>query len=83
MSDDFEFHLNSAGVREIMQSGEMLQIVSDLGQQVLSQCGEGYKIKNGVGETRAGSTVSVDSAHAYYSNRKHKTLQKALGGIHA
>lgn len=80
---DFEFHLDRSGVRQLMQSDEMLQIVSDLGQQVLNQCGEGYEIKNGIGETRAGSTVRVSTPKAYYSNRKHKTLQKALGGIKA
>lgn len=78
---DFEFELNWAGVKELMQSPEMLEIVSQYGAKVLEMAGEGYAVKNGIGETRAGSTIHVDSVHAYYSNRKHKTLQKALGSL--
>ena len=78
---NFRFELDMGGVRELMQSAEMLDTVSEYGAKVLEIAGEGYAIKNGIGETRAGSTVHVDSAHAYYSNRKHKTLQKALGSI--
>lgn len=78
---DFRFELDMAGVRELMQSAGMLEEVSKYGQKVLEMAGEGYAIKNGIGETRAGSTVHVDSPHAYYSNRKHKTLQKALGSL--
>lgn len=78
---DFEFELDQAGIRELMQSGEMLEIVTEYGNRILAQCGEGYEIKAGVGETRAGVIVHPTNPHAYYSNRKHHTLQKALGGM--
>lgn len=77
----FKFELNYAGVSELLKSPEMQEECAKYGQQILNTAGEGYAIKNGVGAFRAGSTVYADTPHAYYSNRKHKTLQKALGGM--
>lgn len=78
---DFKFELNKEGVRELLQSAEMQKIVSEAGSRVLESCGEGYEIKNGVGATRAGSTVFPTTRKAANDNRKNKTLQKALGRV--
>lgn len=78
---DFKFVVNDEGLKELMKSSEAQNLVNDYGQQVLAFCGEGYEIQNGVGVARAGSRVIPATPHAYYSNRKHKTLQKALGSV--
>lgn len=78
---DFRFELNSAGVRELLKSAEMQGKVNEVGQQILDACGDGYEVKHNVGRTRATCTVHPATAKAYYSNRKHKTLQKALGRV--
>lgn len=78
---DFKFELDKDGVRELMQSAEMQSIVNEAGGRILTQAGEGYEIANGIGATRAGSTVYPATAKAAISNRKNKTLQKALGSV--
>lgn len=78
---DFKFELDRDGVRELMQSAEMQQIVNEAGSRILAQCGEGYEVVNGIGATRAGSTIYPATPKAANSNRKNKTLQKALGSV--
>jgi hypothetical protein len=78
---DFRFELNSDGVRELLKSAEMQNKVNEVGERILEACGDGYEVKHNVGRTRASCTVHPATAKAYYSNRKHRTLQKALGGV--
>lgn len=78
---DFVFELNQAGVRELLKSAGMQNAVNEVGEQILNACGDGYEVKHSVGRTRATCTVYPATAKAYYSNRKHKTLQKALGRV--
>ena len=77
----FQFELNKDGVKELLQSAEMQSIVGEYGQQILNIAGDGYEVVNAVGKTRATSKIHPVTAKAYYSNRKHKTLQKALGSV--
>jgi len=76
-----KFELNYSGVSELLKGAEMQNICSQLADKVLNQCDGDYTAETVVKGTRVVSTVRTDSAHAYYSNRKHKTLQKALGAI--
>lgn len=78
---NFRFELNEAGVRELLKSSEMQAIVGEYGEQVRNIAGDGYEVVNAVGSSRATSKVHPATAKAYYSNRKHKTLQKALGSV--
>ncbi len=78
---DFLFELNQAGVRELLKSAEIQGKVNEVGEQILDVCGDGYEVKHNIGRTRATCTVHPATAKAYYSNRKHKTLQKALGRV--
>ena len=78
---DFLFELNQAGVRELLKSAEIQSKVNEVGEQILDVCGDGYEVKHNIGRTRATCTVHPATAKAYYSNRKHKTLQKALGRV--
>ena len=78
---DFLLELNQAGVRELLKSAGMQNAVNEVGEQILNACGDGYEVKHSVGRTRATCTVHPATAKAYYSNRKHKTLQKALGRV--
>lgn len=78
---NFSFELNRSGVSELLKGTEMQSICSQAADRVLQQCDGDYVAETTVKGTRVVSTVRVNSAHAYYSNRKHKTLQKALGAI--
>lgn len=76
-----EFELDGAGVRELLQSDEMISVLSEYGEGVLNRAGAtDYKMETGHGKKRANATITPNSPKAYYSNLKHNTLLKALGG---
>lgn len=68
------------GIVELLKSQEMKAVIDEKAAAVLGGCGEGYEMDGGISGDRYKASVSAATAHAYYSNRKHKTLQKALGG---
>ncbi len=68
------------GIVELLKSPEMKAVIDEKAAAVLDGCGEGYEMEGGISGDRYKASVSATTAHAYYSNRKHKTLQKALGG---
>lgn len=73
-----KFKLNGQGVRELMQSPEMVSVLKEYGNEVLASCGEGYKADSHVGRTRANVSVWPDSWKARGENYKYNTLLKAL-----
>lgn len=78
------FDLNSAGVVELLKSGEMAGVVNTYAQQVAGRAGSmtglEYEVTSGTGRSRARAGVKTASAHAYYENLKNNTLLKALEG---
>lgn len=74
------FELNRAGVRELLQSGEMSAIVTSLGNSVLSRLGTGYEISTYVGANRVNCRVAAVTNEARKENLESNTLLKALGG---
>lgn len=81
-----KFELNRAGVAQLLKGAEMQGILGEYASEVQSRCTAGnvgpeeYEAAVSVRGTRAVGTVRTDSPHAYYSNLKHNTLLKALGG---
>lgn len=81
-----KFELNRAGVAQLLKGAEMQGILSEYAEEVRGRCTAGsvgteeYASAVQVRGSRAVGTVRADSAHAYYSNLKHNTLLKALGG---
>lgn len=75
-----KFELNRAGVRELLQSAEMKSVIDDYVNQVQKRAGDEYEAVVKTGATRVSGTVRAATPHAYYSNLKHNTLLKALGG---
>ena len=83
---DIEVVMNRRGMQELMHSDEMRACLQEYGEQVRSRCTAGsvgqeeYGVEVFDPGSRLVAKVYPDTAHAYYSNRKHKTLQKALFG---
>jgi len=75
-----KFELNSAGVRELLQSAEMAGICKQYADQVQGRCGEGYTVDTYTGKTRVNASVHAATFKARRDNLKHNTLLKALGG---
>ena len=75
-----KLELNRSGVRELLQSSEMAGSCEDYASQIQQRAGEGYEMTVKTGKNRVVATVRAATPHAYYSNLKHNTLLKALGG---
>ena len=81
MSKKVRFELNRDGVRELLKSEKMQAVIQECASMVQDAAGEEYKSEMKLGKNRCWATISADTPHAYYSNLKHNTLLKALGGV--
>lgn len=81
MSKNVEFELNSDGVKELLRGAEMQSIIRECTSAVLDSAGDLYEMEMKEGANRCWGTVRPSGAHGYYSNLKHNTLLKALGGV--
>lgn len=73
---DFKFVLDRAGVRELMQSQEMQDVLVDFAGQVAGRAGDGYDVY--VGTNRANVSVMTATEEAMADNLDHNTLEKAI-----
>ncbi len=72
--------LNRAGVKELLQSEEMAQVLDDYAAQVASRAGAGYgHDASRAGKTRAHGRVWAESSEAVRDNEENNTLLRALG----
>jgi len=77
----FRFELNRAGVRELLQSDGMREVVQSYTDTVLANCGgtsAGYKADVIIGRNRATGRVSADGARAIRENENQNSLLKGL-----
>lgn len=72
--------LNSAGVRELLQSAEMAAICREHADKIAARAGSGYEVTTYTGRTRVNASVHVATQEAYKDNLKNNTLLKAVGG---
>lgn len=73
---DFKFTLNRDGVRELMQSQEMQDVLVGFAGQVAERAGDGYSVY--VGTTRANVSVGTATEEAMADNLDHNTLEKSI-----
>ena len=71
-----KFVLNPAGVRELMKSGEMIEVLTEFADQVADRAGEGYS--KHIGPNRANVSVATDTEEAYNDNLDNNTLEKSI-----
>jgi hypothetical protein len=76
MSNLQKFVLNRAGVRELMKSQEMIDVLTEFAGQVATNAGEGYSVHTG--PNRANVSVATDTDEAYYDNLDNNTLEKSI-----
>ena len=73
---NLKFVLNRAGVRELMKSQEMVDVLTEYAGQVAAKAGDGYSIH--IGPNRANVSVATDTEEAYYDNLDNNTLEKSI-----
>lgn len=72
--------LNRDGVRELLQSQEMMSICKDYADRALDQLGAGYEVTTMVGKTRVNAEIAAVSYQAMRENLQNNSILKALGG---
>lgn len=75
-----KFELNTDGVRELLQSKEMSDVLAQRATQILGRLSKGYGMSRGMTEQRAKATVGTRSISSQIDNLKNNSLLKALGG---
>lgn len=75
-----KFVLNKAGVRELLQSAEMIQVITYMSNGVASRAGNGYEADVITGKNRVVGHIKAVTKAAKQDNEENNTLLRALGG---
>jgi phage-related protein len=75
---NFVFKLNRAGVRELMKSQEMQDVLKEHATTIKDRAGDGYEQDIYVGKNRANAMVRAETFKAKKDNSKNNTLLKAV-----
>ena len=70
--------LNSAGVRELLRSGEMGEIVYGLAASAATRCGDGYSADRKLMPTRVVASVFTETKEAMRDNMQNNTILRNL-----
>lgn len=79
--------LNHDGMRELLRSQEVADLLLEYAEKIQSNCAQGtvepdeYSTSLKIGGTRAKASVFPITRHAYYSNLKHNTIEKAIEAV--
>ena len=74
-----KIELNSSGIRQLLKSEEMGQMLKQQAEQVRARCGSGYSTDLYQASSRVIAGVSAETAEAAKQNSRENTLLKALG----
>lgn len=77
---NIEFKLNKAGVRELLQSQEMMNICKGYADNAVARLGEGYETSTMVGKNRVNAEVKATTYKARKENNQNNTILKAVMG---
>lgn len=70
--------LHSAGVRALLKSAEMQELLDEQAKAAAARCGSGYESRVGVAKKRAVADIYPATPDARRDNYKNNTLEKAL-----
>lgn len=74
-----KFKLNRKGVRELLQSQEMLNLMTDYANGIQQRAGDGYEVTTyGPGKTRVNASVRAATRKAIKDTLENNTLLKAV-----
>ena len=63
-----KFELNRAGVKELLQSSEMMAICKEYADNAVASLGEGYEVSTHTGKTRVNASVTAVTYKARKEN---------------
>lgn len=77
--DKVKIKLNSSGIRQLLKSEEMGQMLKQQAEQVRARCGNGYSTDLYQASSRVIAGVFAETAESAKQNSRENTLLKALG----
>lgn len=77
--DKVKIELNSSGIRQLLKSEEMGQMLKQQAEQIRARCGSGYSTDLYQASSRVIAGVFAETAEAAKQNSRENTLLKALG----
>ena len=77
-NSNITFVLNRAGVRELLRSPQMQNIIREKAEAKAIACGQGYEASVRVGVNRAYANVYPATKEAYQDNLDNNTLEKVI-----
>lgn len=72
--------LNREGVRELLQSQEMMNICEEHARKAAASLGNGYAVSTMVGKNRVNASLFAETYQAKKENLRNNSILKALGG---
>ena len=79
MSKDVVFKLDLKGLRELMKSDEMKDVLNSASSHIAASCGEDWEVESAHPLSYTAITsVRATTIRARMSNNKHNTLEKAV-----
>lgn len=75
-----KIELNSAGVRALLKSQEMMDLVSGIAYSAQNRLTSGYEVSTHVGKNRVNARVETKTYLARRDNLNNNSLLKAVGG---
>lgn len=75
---NMKFELNEDGVRQLLQSPEMLSVCKSYADNARNALGEGYEVTTRVGKTRVNAEIAATTYKARKDNSENNTILKAL-----
>lgn len=73
-----EIVLNSAGIREMLQSAEMQALLGEKATEIAGRCGEGYASDTYMTPGRVVASVFAESKEAIKDNLDNNTILRNL-----
>lgn len=70
--------LNSAGIREMLRSAEMQELLGDKAAEIAGRCGDGYESDTHLTPGRAVASVYSESRAAIKDNLDNNTILRNL-----
>lgn len=74
----FEFKLNRAGVRELLQSDGVMAMLSSEANSRAASLGDGYSVNTYVGRNRCNAEICADTPEAQRDNLENNTLLRTI-----
>ena len=73
-----KFELNKNGVKQLMQSDEMMSVCREYANAAMASLGNGYEVSDMVGKTRVNVQITATSFKARKENLENNTILKSL-----